>query len=57
MKTITLRISDECLEAYNFLQSKKINPAKYLRNGGEPLVIAMAKKNKFTLKKLNMHYF
>lgn len=48
---ITIRLSDECIEAYRFLQSKKITPSKYLKHGGEQLVIQMAQKNKFTLKK------
>ena len=48
---ITIRLSNECIEAYRFLQSKKINPAKYLRAGGEKLVINIALKNKFKLIK------
>lgn len=48
---ITIRLSNNCALAYRFLQSKKINPAKYLRLGGEALVIKMAKKNKFKLIK------
>ena len=48
---ITIRISNEAMLAYRFLQSKKINPAKYMRQGGEELVIRMALKNKFTIKK------
>lgn len=48
---ITIRISKDCILAYRFLQSKKINPAKYLRDGGEKLVIQMAQKNKFKLIK------
>ena len=48
---ITIRLSNDCILAYRFLQSKKINPAKYLRLGGENLVIKMAQKNKFKLIK------
>lgn len=48
---IAIRISKECFESYQFLQSKHINPAKYLRDGGEQKVIEMAQKNRFTLKK------
>ena len=48
---ITIRLSKECIEAYKFLKSKKINPAKYLRLGGEALVIKMAQNNKFKLIK------
>ena len=47
---ITIRLSKECIEAYRFLQSKKINPAKYLRKGGESLVISTAVKNKYKFK-------
>lgn len=53
---ITIRISKECFEAYKFLQSKKINPAKYLRDGGEKKIIEMAAKNKFTLKKIKLPF-
>ena len=53
---ITIRLSNECIEAYRFLQSKKINPAKYLRDGGEKLVIEIANKNKFTLKKVTIPF-
>jgi len=53
---ITIRISKECFDAYCFLQEKKINPAKYLREGGEKLVIEMAQKNKFTLKKIKLPF-
>jgi len=53
---ITVRLSNECIEAYRFLQSKKINPAKYLRQGGENMVISVAFKNKFTLKKIKIPF-
>ena len=53
---ITIRLSNECIIAYRFLQSKKINPAKYLREGGEQLVIQMAQKNKLTLKKYKLPF-
>lgn len=53
---ITIRLSNECIEAYRFLQSKKINPAKYLRQGGEKLVISIALNNKFTLKKVKLPF-
>lgn len=48
---ITIRLSNNCALAYRFLQSKKINPAKYLRLGGENLVIQTAQNNKFKLIK------
>ena len=48
---ISLRVSKECHDAMVFLRSKRISPDKYLRDGGEPLVLVMAQKNKFTLKK------
>lgn len=53
---ITIRLSNECIEAYRFLQSKKINPAKYLRQGGENMVILVAFKNKFKLKKVKLPF-
>ena len=53
---ITIRLSNECIEAYRFLQSKKINPAKYLHQGGEKLVISIALNNKFTLKKVKLPF-
>ena len=34
---ITIRMSDEAILAYRFLQEKKINPAKYIRSGGEKM--------------------
>ena len=48
---ITIRLSNDCALAYRFLQSRKINPAKYLRLGGESLVIQMAQNNNFKLIK------
>ena len=48
---ISLRVSKECHDAMVFLRSKRISPDKYLRDGGESLVMQMAQKNKFTLKK------
>lgn len=53
---ITIRLSTECIEAYRFLQSKKINPAKYLRQGGENMVISTALKNRFKFKKVNIPF-
>lgn len=53
---IAIRLSNECIEAYRFLQSKKINPAKYLRQGGENMVISTALKNRFKLKKVNIPF-
>ena len=48
---ITLRLSKEAIESYRFLQQKKINPAKYLRNGGEKELIAREFKFKLKLRK------
>ena len=48
---VTIRLSAECIAAYRYLQSLKINPAKYLRSGGEEMVICMAVKNKHKIKK------
>ena len=53
---ISLKISVECYDAYRFLQGKKMNPAQYLRAGGEPLIIKMAEKYKFTLKKVKLPF-
>lgn len=55
---ISIRISVECMSAYKILQEKKINPAKYLRKGGEQLVIDMAEKySKPKLIKVKEKYF
>ena len=53
---IKIRLSSDCIEAYRFLRTKKINPAKYLRQGGEQLVIQTARINKFTLKKVKIPF-
>lgn len=53
---IAIRISKECFEAYKFLQSKRVNPAKYLRDGGEQKVIEMAQKNRFALNKVKLPF-
>ena len=53
---ISLRVSKECHEAMIFLRSKRISPDKYLRERGEGLVIKMAEKNKFTLKKFKLPF-
>ena len=53
---ISLRVSRECHEAMVFLRSKHISPDKYLREGGEGLVIKMAEKNKFKLKKIKLPF-
>ena len=48
---ISLRVSKECHDSMTFLRSKNISPDKYLRLGGEKLVIEIAQKNKFKLVK------
>lgn len=48
---ISLRVSKECHDAMVFLRSKRISPDKYLRDGGEKLVIQVASRNKFTIIK------
>ena len=53
---ITIRLSNNCALAYRFLQSRKINPAKYLRLGGESLVIQMAQNNNFKLIKNKLQF-
>lgn len=46
----SIKISVECKNAIIFLKSKHISADKYLREGGESLVLKMAEKNKFVLK-------
>lgn len=46
----SIRISVDCKNAIVFLKSKHISADKYLREGGEQLVIEIAEKNKFKLK-------
>ena len=53
---ISLRVSKECHEAMVFLRSKRISPDKYLREGGEPLVLQISQKNKFTLNKIKLPF-
>ena len=51
MIQITMSVSNDCYIAMEFLRKKKISPLKYLREGGEQLVIEIAQKNRLTLKK------
>ena len=53
---ITLSISKDCYDAMRFLRKKKISARKLLRDGGEKLVIEIAKKNKFKLKKVTIPF-
>ena len=53
---ISLRVSKECHNAMLFLRYKNISPDKYLREGGEKLVIQIAQNNKFTLKKIKLPF-
>lgn len=53
---ITIRLSDEGISAYRFLQEKKINPAKYLREGGEIELIKQAQKNRLKIIKIKLPF-
>ena len=53
---ISLRVSKDCHDAMVFLRSKNISPDKYLREGGEPLVLQISQKNKFTLNKIKLPF-
>lgn len=53
----SMKISIECKNAIDFLKTRHISADKYLRLGGEQLVIEMARKNKFKLVKLKEKYF
>lgn len=48
----SMKISIECKNAIDFLKTKHISADKYLRLGGEKLVIETAQKNKFKLIKI-----
>ena len=54
---ISIRVSKDCHNAMMFLRSKNISPDKYLREGGESLVMQIADRNKFTLKKVKFPPF
>lgn len=46
----SIRLSVEALSAFNFLQAKKMKPAKILKEGGEKLLIEKAVKYGFKLR-------
>ena len=52
----SIKISVECKNAIVFLKSKHISADKYLREGGESLVIKIAEKNKFKLVKIKLPF-
>ena len=52
----SIKISKSCKDAMIFLKSKNISADKYLREGGEKLVLEMAEKNKFKLKKVKLPF-
>jgi len=52
----SIKISIDCKNAIDFLKTKHIFADKYLRLGGELLVIEIARKNKFTLKKVRLPF-
>ena len=52
----SMKISIECKNAIDFLKTKHISADKYLRLGGESLVIEMARKNELILKKIKLPF-
>lgn len=52
----SIKITAECKNAIDFLKTKHISSDKYLRLGGERLVIEIAQKNKFELVKLKLSF-
>ena len=54
----TLKISQECKNAIDLLKSKGIKPDRFLREGGEKLVIQISEKYKRPiLVKIKDKYF
>jgi hypothetical protein len=49
-KAYPIRLTFDCEEAWCYLKKCKISPAKYLREGGEQLVINKAKEFKLKQK-------
>ena len=52
----SMKISIECKNAIDFLKTKHISADKYLREGGERLVIRIAEKNKFKIVKYKLPF-
>ena len=54
----SIRLSKNALLAYNYLQSKKMKPAKILKDGGERLLIDKAIKVglKLRIKKFDIPF-
>lgn len=55
-RVVSLRLSNEAANAYGFLQSIKVNPSRYLREGGEAAVIYKAKEMKQPIKKEDLPF-
>ena len=55
INAISIRLNNDAMEAYRYLQTKKVNPAKYLREGGEKRLIEVAEEFKY--KKPTKKYF
>ena len=53
-KPYPLRLNKECEKAWLYLSKHKLNPAYYMRFGGEKAVIDKAKEFKFKSKKENL---
>jgi hypothetical protein len=54
---VSIRLDADYLEAFNFLLKKKMQPRKLLKKGGQDLIMAVAQKNRFTLRKIKDIYF
>lgn len=48
---ISIRLNNEAANACSYLRSIKVNPARYLREGGETAVISKAKEMKQPIEK------
>ena len=53
-KPYPLRLNPECEKAWLYLSKHKLNPAYYMRLGGEQTVIDKAKEFYFEIKKDNL---
>lgn len=52
---ICIRLKDEPFEAYCYLKKHKLNPANYLRKGGESELIRVAKEYRFREQKIKIY--
>ena len=53
---ITIKVSEDCSNAWKFLKRKGVNPAKYFREGGEQKVLETAQTYKFKLVKIKLPF-